>query len=68
MRRSRVRLLVAAPFWKDGCKDGENECALVFVTHNDSVMKAPYNENGSRVEKFWRTIDREIGGGPWDWV
>jgi hypothetical protein len=41
---------------------------LVFVTHNDSVMKAPYNENGSRLEKLWRTIDREIGGGPWDWV
>jgi hypothetical protein len=31
-------------------------------------MKAPYNENGSRLEKLWRTIDREIGGGPWDWV
>ena len=58
MRRSRVRLLVAAPFWKDGCKNGENECALVFVTHNDTVMKAPYNENESRVERLWRTIGR----------
>ena len=64
MRRSRVRLLVAAPFWKDGCKDGENECALVFVTHNDTVMKAPYNEYESRVERLWRTIGREIGDGP----
>ena len=64
MIRSRVRLLVAAPFWKDGCKNGENECALVFVTHNDTVMKAPYNENESRVERLWRTIGREIGDGP----
>ena len=64
MRRSRVRLLVAAPFWKDGCKNGENECALVFVTHNDTVMKEPYNENESRVERLWRTIGREIGDGP----
>ena len=64
MRRSRVRLLVAAPFWKDGCKNGENECALVFVTHNDTVMKAPYNENESRGERLWRTIGREIGDGP----
>ena len=64
MRRSRVRLLVAAPFWKDGCKNGGKECALVFVTHNDTVMKAPYNENESRVERLWRTIGREIGDGP----
>ena len=64
MRRSRVRLLVAAPFWKDGCKNGENECALVFVTHNDTVMKAPYNDNESLVERLWRTIGREIGDGP----
>ena len=64
MRRSRVRLLVAAPFWKDGCRNGEDECALVFVTHNDTVMKAPYNENESRVERLWRTTGREIGDGP----
>ena len=55
---------MAAPFWKDGCKNGENECALVFVTHNDTVMKAPYNENESPVERLWRTIGREIGDGP----
>ena len=64
MRRSRVRLLVAAPFWKNGCKNGENESALLFVTHNDTVMKAPYNENESGVERLWRTIGREIGDGP----
>ena len=55
MRRSRVRLLVAAPFWKEGSgkKDarlGEDECVLVFVTHGWFV-KAVGNENESGVKR-----------------
>ena len=51
MRRSRVRLLVAAPFAKIGRGNGRKvekpEGALVLVTLNDPFMKGCWDENES---------------------